>query len=105
MPKRRLKPTEVRAVAALLDEEAESAEELAERVVRKLNDMREGERQWVVAMTIAGEADRRKLVAVWGPYTSHLSARRDALKHIPGVGRDCRASIYRLGNSGTQELT
>lgn len=103
MAKRRLKPTEVRAVAALLDSEADSVEELAERVVRKITEMREGEQAWVVAVTYASPRGRR-LGAIWGPYTSQLAARRAAIRHVSAIGKDSQAGLFRLVDDGELEI-
>lgn len=58
----RLRPSEIKAVAALLDEPAESVEDLAKDVIRTLNEMREGRKEYVVTLLDGG------IVSTWGPY-------------------------------------
>lgn len=58
----RLRPSEVKAVAALLNEPADSVEELAKDVIRKINELREGRKEYVVTLI----SDR--IVSTWGPY-------------------------------------
>lgn len=93
MARRRIKPTEVRAVAALLDDPADDVHELAASVVAKLNELRESEAAWVAVCVSRG-----KLVAVYGPYASHTSARADVVRgKLPTPGHDARWSVYRMG--------
>lgn len=58
----RLRPSEVKAVAALLDDPADSVEELAKDILRKVNEMREGRKEYVVTLISDG------IVSTWGPY-------------------------------------
>ena len=66
---RRMRPTEVRAVAALFGN-VEGSTELATRILRLVNEMRDKEKVWVVQV---GTADRTS--AVWGPFGTAKAAR------------------------------
>lgn len=50
-----MRPTEVRAVAALLSTEASSAEELAKAIIKTLDELREDREYYSVNVTIAKE--------------------------------------------------
>lgn len=58
----RLRPTEVKAIVALLDEPAEDVTELAKNVIRTLDELRQGRKEYVVTLLDGG------IVSTWGPY-------------------------------------
>lgn len=67
---RRLKPTEVRAVADMLEEPASDTVELARMILRKVNEMRDREQLWVAIATRENREAR-----VYGPYLTLNEAR------------------------------
>ena len=68
---RRLKPTEIRAVADLLDSPASDADELARIILRKVNELRDREALWVVGVgPDSGPAQ------IFGPYLTLAEAQR-----------------------------
>ena len=72
----RLRPSEVKAVAALLNEPADSVEELAKDVIRKINELREGRKEYVVTLI----SDR--IVSTYGPYDTVKEASKRAGEFI-----------------------
>lgn len=72
----RLRPSEVKAVVALLDEPADSVEDLAKDVIRKINELREGRKEYVVTLISDG------IVSTWGPYDTVKEASKRAGEFI-----------------------
>jgi len=72
----RLRPSEVKAVVALLDEPADSVEDLAKVVIRKINELREGRKEYVVTLISDG------IVSTWGPYDTVKEASKRAGEYI-----------------------
>jgi hypothetical protein len=68
---RRLKPTEIKAVAELLEAPASDTADLARDILRKVNEMRERESLWVVAV-----ARPRREAQLFGPYLTQAEAKR-----------------------------
>lgn len=66
----RPRPTEVRAVAALLQEPAEDAEELAGRIIQALEDLRSDRPSWAV---VVATGDGRLMYA-YGPFGTQKQA-------------------------------
>ena len=64
----RLRPTEVKAVAAMLNEPANDEYELAENIMRKINELRAKRKDYVV-FVLDGN-----MPSVWGPYETQNSA-------------------------------
>ena len=75
----RLRPSEVKAVAALLNEPADSVEELAKDVIRKINELREGRKEYVVTLI------------------------SDRIVSTPGKLQNCSVPFTRLLNSLTAD--
>ena len=69
---KRLRPSEVKAVAALLNEPAESVDDLAKEVLRKVDELREGRKEYVVVLLSDG------IVSTWGPYDTVKEASKRA---------------------------
>jgi len=79
------KPTEVRIVAALLEEEAESATDLAKRIIDALDQKRETDDQtWVVVHVW------RSIVTCLGPYATRNAAEKAASKQVSPGPEDSR---------------
>lgn len=83
----RLRPTEVRAVAALLNDPADDVETLAEDVIRKLDELRAKRDVWVVLVRYPDSG----IPGVFGPYDTENQANR-------AMGRDIVA--YKEGTWG-----
>jgi hypothetical protein len=66
----------VKAVVALLDEPADSVEDLAKDVIRKINELREGRKEYVVTLISDG------IVSTWGPYDTVKEASKRAGEFI-----------------------
>lgn len=66
----RVRPTEVRALAALLNEPADSSEDLARRCVETLDDLRAKRKEYVVVVNDSG------LLSAWGPYATVKECQR-----------------------------
>jgi hypothetical protein len=58
----RLRPSEVKAIAAILDEPAEDVTDLAKHIIRTLDELRHGRKEYVVTLLDGG------IVSTWGPY-------------------------------------
>lgn len=58
----RLRPTEVKAVAKILDEPADDVVELAKHIIRTIDELRHDRKEYVVTLI----SDR--IVSTWGPY-------------------------------------
>lgn len=66
----RIRPTEVKAVAQLLDEPAESVETLARQVIEALDDLRAKRREYIVVVNAGG------LLSAYGTYATVKEAQR-----------------------------
>lgn len=66
----RLRPTEVKRIAAILDEPAESVNDLARKVITTLDEMRHDRKEYVVVLLDSG------IVSTWGPYDTVKEAWR-----------------------------
>jgi len=69
---RNLKPTHVKAIAALLEEGAETAEELAKACMRKVDELREDDKTFIVV----GQWDSQSgsFYMGYGPYSTKKQA-------------------------------
>ena len=72
----RLRPTEVKAVAELLSEPADDEMELAEMIVRRINEMRAKRTDYAVIMNDNG------MVSTWGPFDTEGDAKKAIGKTI-----------------------
>lgn len=77
----RVKPTEVRLVSNLLAHPADSADDLAEQIIKELDDKRAKETQWSV---VYYDPNTQALIA-YGPYGTEGAAER-ALKGLVSPG-------------------
>lgn len=66
----RLRPTEVKAVAEILSQPAEDEYELAESIMRKIDDMRKKRKDYVVYVNDSG------MPSVWGPFDTVNAAKK-----------------------------
>lgn len=100
---RRMKPTEVRAIADMLQEPAEDADELARMILRRINEMRDREGVWVMQVF---DVESRRIQAMWGPYQSAQQARRAVEEgRVLSISKgESRASLWRLVDSETADL-
>lgn len=60
----RLLPSEVKLVAAILNDPADDVNDLAKDVIRALNESRMGRKEYVVTLLSDG------IVSTWGPYAT-----------------------------------
>lgn len=83
-----MKPTEVRAVVKLLEQEHEDVEELAKEVIKTLDVMRSDDRLYVLAVTGSGPLE------VWGPYPTALQAVKGAPEAVQGRSGASYKPVY-----------
>lgn len=72
----RLRPTEVKAVAKILDEPADDVVELAKHIIRTIDELRHDRKEYVVTLI----SDR--IVSTWGPYDTVKQATERCGKFI-----------------------
>lgn len=72
----RLRPTEVKAIAALLNEPADSVEDLARQVLARVDELRAGRKEYVVVLLDG------RIVSTWGPYDTVKEAEKRVGRHI-----------------------
>lgn len=60
----RIRPTEVKAIVALLNEPADDVNELAKDVIRAIDQCRYDRKEYVVTLLDGG------IVSTWGPYAT-----------------------------------
>lgn len=89
----RAKPTEVRLVASLLQEEADDAEELAGRIISALDEKRaRDDTPWAIVFYDPNTG----VVIPYGPYPT-MSAAEKVRKTLTGPGpKLARAGTFRL---------
>lgn len=75
----RVRPTEVRAVAALLDSPAESVEQLATDVIAAIDELRAKRTDYVIVVQHSGWAP---FFAAYGPYLTKTAAQKDVGKSV-----------------------
>lgn len=68
----RIKPTEIRLVADLLQQPADDADELSERIIRSLDEKREKDERWGVVYY----DPNTKAVINYGPYPTKNTAKK-----------------------------
>jgi hypothetical protein len=71
-----LRPSEVKAVAKILDEPADDVTDLARRVITAINDSRKARKEFVVVLLSDG------IVSTWGPYDTVKAAEKAVGRHI-----------------------
>lgn len=87
----RVRPTEHRAVLALLDAPAESVEELATDVIQAIDELRAKRRDWVVVVHDPGVC-----VHVHGPYVTQAAAQRDIGRNVFAASDGAHALVLPL---------
>lgn len=73
----RVRPTEHKAVVKLLNEPADSVEDLATDVIQMIDSLRAGRKDWVVMVYDPGVA-----VHIHGPYITKNAAHKDIGKNV-----------------------
>lgn len=88
------RPTEVKALVALLSEEHEDVEELAKTVILRLDELRKDRPQYVVgARFIRGDSTGHTMI--YGPYPTPKGAEKVGTKLVaPSAGSSW--GVYRL---------
>lgn len=96
---RRLKPTEIKAVAEILEAPADDTHELARAILRKVNEMRDREQLWVAAVRAqSGESQ------IFGPYlTLNEAQRAEALVRVGYGNSEVRVGYWRLSGRDVEE--
>jgi len=84
----RSRPTEVKAVVALLEAEADDVEELAERIIAALDEAR-AKREWYVAVARIPVGHGHVTYLASGPFTTRRQAFQD-LEHLAAPGPEVR---------------
>lgn len=84
----RVKPTEIRLIADLLQKPADDADELAERIIRSLDEKREKDERWGVVYY----DPNTKAVINYGPYATKTQAQK-ALSGLVSPGPKPAAGI------------
>lgn len=88
----RLRPTEVRAVAALLEEPAEDADELAGRIIETLDELRLKRDSFALLYL---EPNTRTVVA-FGPYGTQNAGERDIKRLVSPGPKPGHAQVLKL---------
>ena len=94
---RRLRPTEVKAVAAILDDPADDVTELATRIIRTVDELRENQKKWCV-IVLDG------LSSVYGPYDSVKVAMRDVSENVVNTRTEPVGAVLRVLRSTDLEV-
>jgi len=89
---RRLKPTEVRLVAALLQEEADDADELAARIIRSLDEKREDD---TVYSCVYYDPNTGAVIP-YGPYPTEGTARKEYSKLVSPGPLPARGAVLQM---------
>lgn len=71
-----LRPSEVKMVTKMLDDPADSAEQLARDIITAINDSRVARKEYVVVLNVDG------IVSTWGPFDTVKQADKAVGKHI-----------------------
>ena len=93
MPKsniRRLRPTEYRAVVAMLEQDSDDVDELAKNIVRRLNRLRAEEAVWVRVVKHGTG------VLAYGPYNTGEEARTDDQSWGPAKNNEGQMMVLSL---------
>lgn len=88
----RHRPTELKALIALLDQEHEDVEQLAQDVLDLLMDIK-----WGRAPYIAIQRSSERMFVAWGPYATIGEAERDIGTRILGARFQCKNSCGTIG--------
>jgi hypothetical protein len=71
-----LRPSEIKAVAKILDEPADDVTDLARQVITAINESRMARKEFVVTLLSDG------IVSTWGPYDTVKQAEKAVGRHI-----------------------
>ena len=71
-----LRPSEIKAVAKILDEPADDVTDLARQVITAINESRMARKEFVVTLLSDG------IVSTWGPYYTVKQAEKAVGRHI-----------------------
>ena len=85
------RPTEVKAIAELLNQPADDVNDLAKRAIHALDEMRKSRTQYAILVLHTGAG-----YAVYGPYDTPNQARKDVGKNIIAAGPGSKAGLYTL---------
>lgn len=85
----RIRPTEKRMIADLLLEPAEDAEELAERIIRALDEKRQDDKQYVVIVVDPGVG-----TYVYGPFPGRKSALNAIGKRVVAASEGAKGGVF-----------
>lgn len=88
----RVKPTERKLVSTLLMQEAEDAEELAERIIKALDEKRQADEIWMINFW---EPNVRVLMN-YGPYATQNAAKKDIAKLAAAGPTPAQAQVVKL---------
>lgn len=95
----RVRPTEVKKIAALLNEPAESVEDLAKQVIVLLDEMRLERKQYVIVHP------QGRLLSTYGPYDTIKEAQRRAGEYIQAFTPGTRGVITVLIKDPAAEVS
>lgn len=99
--KRRLLPTEVKMVEEILLQPEEDATVIAHTILRAINERRENERTYAVALF---RADTLRFHSMWGPFPSKATADRAVANGETIVtSRQCVATVVPLIDPNEEE--
>lgn len=88
----RIKPTEVRLVASMLEHEADSADDLAKQIIEALDAKRESDEKWVINFY----EPNVKVLANYGPYGTANAAVKDVKKLVAAGPQPAQAQVVKL---------
>lgn len=94
----RLRPTEVKAVAAALNEPADDVTDLAKHIINLLDEMRAGRKQYVIVHP------QGRLLSTYGPYDTVKEASKRAGEYIQAMTPDTKGIITILHKDPEAEV-
>ena len=95
----RHRPTEVKAVVALLEQDHDDVEALAQELLDTLVELKWSRSGWVVVL----QDPAMPTPLLYGPYATPTQARRDIGKRIVGVSSDARGFIHHVTNLDSRD--
>lgn len=98
-----MRPTEVRAVEALLSQEHDDVTELSKLVITTLDELRKTRQQYVVGARYPRGEGRPGQTMIYGPYSTPHQANKTGEKLVaPSAGGSWGVyQLYREVNDGT----
>jgi len=94
------KPTEVRKLAALLEQDAESSEDMAKKAWDLVEDLIAAREQYVVVVIHPS----LKIIQCVGPYATENQLRKDYGKRIHAYDNNSKAHVAKLRHPDTINL-